>query len=60
MNPKPIQDNVGQLRSLQRLLRDYGTYIRRDERQPLAANVIDLVRQWVADNLSELEPPKNT
>jgi len=50
-----IEDDAKKLALLGRLLEEYGDYIRLREAQPLAAELVNKVQQWVDDNLIELK-----
>lgn len=55
MTGKTIENDKAKLKKLSDLLSDYIDYIRSREQQPLAASVINEVRNWVNNNIRELE-----
>jgi len=50
-----IEDDDKKLARLEKLLGEYEEYIRRREAQPLAAEIVGKVCNWVIDNRSELK-----
>jgi hypothetical protein len=50
-----IEDDKRKLGQLSKLLGEYAVYIGQREKQPLAAQSVAMIQQWVKDNLRELD-----